>query len=58
MIYSSIKVSLNGRMISNNFRRIRRFFSGFALDFEVIATVLTLINPVEGPYKLCLDHTC
>lgn len=55
VIYSLNAVSLNDRIIYNNFRRIQRFFSDFIIDFDQIALLLMAINPVEEPYILSLD---
>lgn len=55
--YSKNAAILNNRQTSSNLRRIQRFFTGFSIDFDVIARLLIAIIPVKAPYQLSLDRT-
>ena len=55
--YSKNAVTLNNRKICSNLRRIKRFFTEFSIDFNVIARLLVAIIPIKGPYQLSLDRT-
>lgn len=55
--YSKNAVSLSKVQTSSNLRRIQRFFTGFSIDFNIIAIVLEHLIPIKSPYKLSLDRT-
>ena len=38
-------------------RRIQRFMSSYALDFDLIARLVMLLLPHKGPYTLSMDRT-
>lgn len=55
--YSKNAVTLCKTATNSNLRRIQRFFSGFTIDFDLIATLIELLIPITSPYKLSLDRT-
>ena len=55
--YSHNAVALNAAEVCSNLRRIQRFFSHYAIDFDIIARLLMAINPIKCPYQLSLDRT-
>jgi Transposase DDE domain len=55
--YSKNAVSLSKAETSSNLRRIQRFFTGFAIDFNRIAFILESLIPIKVPYTLSLDRT-
>lgn len=41
----------------SNYRRIRRFLSGYAVDFTMLGRLLVRLLPQTPPYKVVLDRT-
>jgi hypothetical protein len=41
----------------SNYRRIRRFLSGYAVDFTMLGRLLVRLLPETPPYKVVLDRT-
>jgi len=41
----------------SNYRRIRRFLSGYEMDFTVLGRFLTRLLPQSAPYKVLIDRT-
>ena len=41
----------------SNERRLRRFFSGFEFDFEVIARLIVALIPQQGDFTITIDRT-
>ena len=42
---------------ASNYRRIQRFFSSYAMDFEVLGRLLVGLLPQQPPYVACVDRT-
>jgi len=43
--------------VESNERRLRRFFSGFDLDFECIARLIVALIPQQGDFTITIDRT-
>lgn len=44
-------------MVSSHYRRIRRFFRDYCLDFDFFAKAIAAMMPIGSEWLLCLDRT-